>query len=130
MLKVERDVFYFWAQRMPVPTENPESGEKSRVLGSLNVVSPHAQAEGADGYDDQPAMSRRAPLPTRPEEGAGDEANPLIEEYYRVGNELRARCEQQEKMRRGVVPGTVTSDSGWTHRGFDQGGPADSRTCL
>jgi hypothetical protein len=27
-----------------VPTENSESGKKSRVLGSLNVVSPHAQA--------------------------------------------------------------------------------------
>ena len=28
----------------PVPTENSESGKKSRVLGSLYIVLPHAQA--------------------------------------------------------------------------------------
>jgi hypothetical protein len=40
LIACERSLLtYVWFpdKSMPVPTENPESGEKSRVLGSLNV---------------------------------------------------------------------------------------------
>jgi hypothetical protein len=89
-------------------------------------------SEGAyDSPDEEerPARSRRAPLATIPDDDEFDEDNPLIREYERVGQELAAQEERRQEKRRGVVPGTVTSDSGWTPPGFRPGRPAWLRSC-
>jgi hypothetical protein len=74
------------------------------------------QVEGAQAYDDRPVISRRAPLPTQPVEEDAVEGNQLIDEYYRVQNEIRAReDEQHQKIKNPACP--VTSNSGWTSPG-------------